>query len=229
MKIDLSQALNAALAVDVSYELAGPRPRLFRWTTDTLCVSFYGTVTAQEWENDLRLALVPLKGDRDIKVHTGFKEMWEGAYERLAGLPDLRDPLLTKIVIVGHSLGAAMALLTAFSLRHDFPALDKTKIEVLAFGCPRVGNAAWKKAYNDLVPDTWRVIHDFDLVCRVPKWGYDHVGIETGFKQDGSDYGVVKGGWQKIKEWVGGFWIDDLGDHGIAGYVSVLRKALALR
>ena len=39
-----------------------------------------------------------------------------------------------------------------------------------------VGNTSFKALYNSLVPDSFRVAVDGDIVCSVPKYGYYHVG-----------------------------------------------------
>lgn len=49
------------------------------------------------------------------------------------------------------------------------------------FGSPRVGNYKFAKAYDKIVPDSYRVVCDGDLVTGVPKllFMYTHVGHEV--------------------------------------------------
>lgn len=51
--------------------------------------------------------------------------------------------LTTKVTIVGHSLGAALALLDAVFLPLHLPAT--TTFKMVGYGMPRVGNPAFAK------------------------------------------------------------------------------------
>lgn len=89
-----------------------------------------------------------------------------------------------KLVIVGHSRGAATALLAAKMLRTDGFAVA----EIHIFGCPRVFDPAGA-AFTDACFKSicWRWIANNDTVCRIPlRWqGFRHVGQEMYF--DSSD------------------------------------------
>ena len=55
------------------------------------------------------------------------------------------------------------------------------------YGSPRVGNMAFVKRFNRLVPDAWRVYNARDLVCSVPRMmGFAHVGTPVELQADGS-------------------------------------------
>jgi hypothetical protein len=75
----------------------------------------------------------------------------------------------------GHSLGAALALLTAMDLKNNgIPTL------VYNFGQPRVGDAKFASCVASKVP-TERVTHLKDTVPHVPyeSWGYLHATREA--------------------------------------------------
>nr|KAJ0204325.1 hypothetical protein LSAT_V11C500278320 [Lactuca sativa] len=61
-----------------------------------------------------------------------------------------------KIMVTGHSMGGAMAA---------FCGLD---LAVMTFGQPRIGNAAFASYYSEVVPNTFRVTHEHDLVPHLP-------------------------------------------------------------
>jgi predicted lipase len=84
---------------------------------------------------------------------------------------------IKRIMITGHSQGAALAVLCAVDLEYNFP--DK-EIEVILFGCPRVGNEAFAKSFNRRVCKTVRVENGNDIVTKVPPklLGYCHVGAK---------------------------------------------------
>ena len=55
------------------------------------------------------------------------------------------------------------------------------------YGSPRVGNMAFVKRFNRLVPDAWRVYNARDLVCSVPRMmGFAHVGTPVELRADGT-------------------------------------------
>jgi hypothetical protein len=65
--------------------------------------------------------------------------------------------------------------------------LEKPRITMYNYGCPRVGNAAFARAYDTAVPDSWRVTNRLDMVPRVPRlMGYCHVGNSVTIRPDGS-------------------------------------------
>ncbi|KNC84847.1 hypothetical protein SARC_02958 [Sphaeroforma arctica JP610] len=85
--------------------------------------------------------------------------------------------------ITGHSLGGALATLCAFELAQEF-ATSELELTVYTFGSPRVGNSRFAAQYNQLVPNTHRLVNDGDPVCGLPKFmapqflniTYKHVG-----------------------------------------------------
>jgi triacylglycerol lipase len=92
-------------------------------------------------------------------------------------LQSLVLPGVKRIAICGHSLGAALAVLCAADMQAAFP--DR-QVEVILFGCPRVGNRNFCEHYNRVVPNTLRVENGNDIVTKVPPkiFGYRHVGAK---------------------------------------------------
>ncbi|KDD71882.1 hypothetical protein H632_c4233p0, partial [Helicosporidium sp. ATCC 50920] len=87
------------------------------------------------------------------------------------GEPVRRRPV--RVYITGHSLGGALATLAAFDLLNACAkARQACEVTVYTFGAPRTGNAAFARAYDELVPDTWHVINSDDTVTSSGKfWG----------------------------------------------------------
>jgi hypothetical protein len=55
------------------------------------------------------------------------------------------------------------------------------------YGSPRVGNAAFAQEYNDLVPDSFRLVNTYDGVPRVPLLlNYRHVHHAVYIDKDGT-------------------------------------------
>jgi hypothetical protein len=56
--------------------------------------------------------------------------------------------------------------------------VKKIKVFMYNYGSPKVGNYGFKLLYDRIVPNTFRVVVDGDLVVGLPPSGYDHVGTE---------------------------------------------------
>lgn len=84
-----------------------------------------------------------------------------------------------RLFLAGHSLGSALAMLTAALLQSD-TSESFTVDGVYSFGGPRVGDASWATVYNTLGLDqkTLRFVYYKDPVPMVPpaSSGYAHVG-----------------------------------------------------
>ena len=101
------------------------------------------------------------------------------------------------LVCAGHSLGGALATLAAYDIQTAFGFRD---LQVYTYGAPRTGNHAFARyaalplcygyqtapdlccrlselsdilccrEYEDLVPETWHVVNDADVIPRVGKF-----------------------------------------------------------
>jgi pimeloyl-ACP methyl ester carboxylesterase len=80
-----------------------------------------------------------------------------------------------KVVVVGHSLGGALAALCASRLAHDKDvAALGGGVECVTFGQPRVGDGTWAKHVDERTPRLTytRVVKAGDLFARVPTSGF---------------------------------------------------------
>jgi hypothetical protein len=124
-------------------------------------IVFRGTATKDEWEKNFELKQVPfvsrlldknisrlaypqlmehpqvpnndLFPEEQVKVHSGFVDIYTDIRDQIAGHVSNVD----EICIAGHSLGGALAQITAYDLANLAPG---TPISTVVFGCPRVGN-----------------------------------------------------------------------------------------
>ncbi|KAL4240038.1 hypothetical protein ACF0H5_000833 [Mactra antiquata] len=71
------------------------------------------------------------------------------------------------VTVTGHSLGGAIASLTAVSFVYD-NIISKDKMALYTFGMPRVGDKTSAISYDNIVKSSWRVVHSNDYVARVP-------------------------------------------------------------
>ena len=154
--------------------------------TDTECfvrirdglviVTFRGTDSKRNWINNFCFAKrsVPYDNtDTGIRVHEGFLRTYRSVRKKIH---DLIPQGACRVIVTGHSLGAALAVLCAVDIQYNFPHKD---VQAYLFGCPRVGNKAFSKSYNKRVFKTLRIVNGNDIVTKVPPalFGFKHVGI----------------------------------------------------
>ncbi|TKR87350.1 hypothetical protein L596_011761 [Steinernema carpocapsae] len=119
-----------------------------------------------------------------------FKTVWDEGLKN--AFLELRNTYPDyEVWITGHSLGGAMASLAAATIAH-LEYVEKSKLKLLTFGQPRVGDWAFAKAHDSLVFYSYRVVHNRDTVPHVPPehspaaWfdGYRHHASEVFYKND---------------------------------------------
>lgn len=100
---------------------------IVRQTESGLVMAFPGSDNLPCWITDLDIATVPVDGVGD--VHRGFWTAWQAI--SAAVIQEIGD---TPVTLVGHSLGAAIAIMAALSLT----LAGKPPVAVYGFEPPRV-------------------------------------------------------------------------------------------
>lgn len=151
-----------------------------RRENDSLQIAFRGSDSKKDWASNLTFWKRCIPYDNvasKVRVHTGFLSRYKtpACRERILRLI---TPEITRVQITGHSYGAALSVLCAVDVQYNFPDRE---VEVVLFGCPRVGNRAFQRSYNARVPQTLRVENGNDIVTKVPPalFGFHHVGAKV--------------------------------------------------
>lgn len=162
-------------------------------TDDTIVLSFRGSEPSsfRDWiTTDLDHELVSAFGigNSKVKVHNGFftamNSIWSEVHDLILArwkmLVDLnnKEP---RILITGHSLGGALANMTAATFarfvelenseHHDTNRAILANLCIHTFGQPRIGDKDFRKWYNSfevLENNTFRHVNDRDLIPRIP-------------------------------------------------------------
>tara|TARA_B100000886_G_C20365350_1_gene467057 strand:+ start:355 stop:1125 length:771 start_codon:yes stop_codon:yes gene_type:complete len=112
----------------------------------------------------------PADSETEGNVHAGFKgevdKLWPSVTKWIKNKAKSH-----KLVITGHSLGAAMAtIITSRLVEEGF-----TNVVLYTYGSPRVGDREWGKQFDNI--EAYRFVNNNDIVCQVPPFGYySHVG-----------------------------------------------------
>lgn len=121
-------------------------------------------------------ALLESRDGNDAKLHRGFADAYRSVAERvMTGIREMLSDHQRPVFITGHSLGGALAVICAFDCVLTL-GLSAKDLYVATYGSPRVGNAAFRRLYDESIPASWRVSVAPDIVAKLPKVGYQHVG-----------------------------------------------------
>ncbi|KAK6117320.1 hypothetical protein DH2020_048911 [Rehmannia glutinosa] len=140
-------------------------------------IAFRGTQerSIQNWVEDLywKQLDIDYPGVDGAMVHHGFYTAYHNTSLRPGVLNAVQKAKEIygniKIIVTGHSMGGAMAAFCGLDLRLS---LGEKNVQVMTFGQPRIGNAAFASYFNQIVPDTIRVTNDHDIVPHLPPYYY---------------------------------------------------------
>jgi hypothetical protein len=146
---------------------------------ETVFLVFRGSESPLDWLTNSNFNQRPAFG---AHVHSGFYEATEWIYPQLrAVLTELgADEAGVQLVVSGHSLGGAMAVMfSAFLMSKEARKPDL----LVTFGQPSCGNRQFMDWFGSLEIPYFRCVNDGDLVPTVPPswrthyWGHPGVGI----------------------------------------------------
>lgn len=138
-----------------------------------LVVCFRGTSSKKDALVDLNFFKTAAFGGTG-RVHRGFQNALNSVWPEIQSAVDTFGPD-KKLFFCGHSLGAALAQLAA----HRFELSQYPVAAVYVYGSPRVGDRAFKNAYDSLLADrTFLHLNNDDLVTKIPPaiFNFHHLG-----------------------------------------------------
>ncbi|XP_030511966.1 phospholipase A(1) DAD1, chloroplastic-like [Rhodamnia argentea] len=145
-------------------------------------VAFRGTGTCLEWIENLRANLTCVGGDGGVEgegpmVGRGFLSLFTSKAATNMSLQDMIREEVARIIkmygdkplsltITGHSLGAALAILSAYDISSNMP--NAPMVTVVSFGGPRIGNRTFRRFLEKSKAKVLRIVNSDDLVTKVP-------------------------------------------------------------
>jgi triacylglycerol lipase len=223
-------------------------------------IAFRGTKDVKNWMSDLYATPVSFpwlfESGPDVgDIHAGFghatRDAWgeitsameavlppPGVAADIKGLSTTTQPTLW---LTGHSLGAALAVLTGAAFSMWAPATMRPVNGLYTFGQPRVGLYRFCGNYDNLLNNrTFRFVNKEDLVPRVPfrGWDYSDIGKMIHFTSSGEPK-LESPEWtnflsrtlQSLRDFesIIGNIHTDVGDHSMDGYQQLVQsQAVAL-
>ncbi|KAK7394573.1 hypothetical protein VNO78_15104 [Psophocarpus tetragonolobus] len=153
-------------------------------------VAYRGTTTCLEWLENIRASLTDLpipcsnfeKNGCGAMVERGFLSLYTSSLPaKTSSLQEMVRREISRILqtyrgeqlsltVTGHSLGAALATLTAYDVQTAFPSLPVT---VISFGGPRVGDRTFRRHLERQGTKVLRIVNSDDLITKVPGFVFD--------------------------------------------------------
>lgn len=160
--------------------------------TNTIFTAFRGSSNLHNWIENIQIHKISPYNDSSIEIGKGFYK----AYNYIK--PEIIDNLYNlskkyntnKLLITGHSLGAAMATIMTYDILKLYP--DYKIAYLFNFGSPRVGNKEFVQDFNNYDITSYRVTHYYDMVPHVPEefLDYRHISLEIWYNRDNSRYKI---------------------------------------
>ncbi|KAK1303192.1 hypothetical protein QJS10_CPB11g00276 [Acorus calamus] len=147
-----------------------------------IVIAYRGTITCLEWLENFRAGLTRLDAsgqpDASPMVASGFWSLYtsrarEGASLREEVREEVRRLVSAyggggpiSLTVTGHSLGAALGVLTAYDVARDFG--DDALVTAVSFGGPRVGNERFRRELERRGGRVLRIVNAQDVITKVP-------------------------------------------------------------
>ena len=195
---------------------------------DTLYIVWRGSSSPKDFLEDAQVKKVNFVEPGE-KVHSGFytafSSIKEDLYSSINYVVSNNLDKIKSVVICGHSLGAALTVISSYMICKDFPQIAHL-VKNVTIGCPRVGNSIFKDNYNKLVPKSIRIVNDKDLVTRIPKIGYTHIneGITLNEKGEVITYSSLNPFRHVVEIFLSDVTGEAIKDHMVDNYLKVIDK-----
>ena len=164
----------AAMTKDTNiFGLMGRNP-----ASRTAFVSFRGTSDIEDWVADIDAipaGYLPIATFG--QVHSGFQDVYQLIRGSIAAKLATATAGCDQILITGHSLGAALAVLAAPDISRNMPP-NNIEPRLITFGGPRVGLSDFAAAFDAAIESCYRVVNFLDIVPYLPPTPYVHVGAQ---------------------------------------------------
>ncbi|XP_004492931.1 phospholipase A(1) DAD1, chloroplastic [Cicer arietinum] len=169
-------------------------------------IAFRGTTTCLEWLDNLRATLTNIdinipcnnnnnkNNNNEPMVESGFLSLYtskQDSSSSINAIPSLQEMVRKEIgrilktyegenlsfTITGHSLGAALAILTAYDIKTSFNN-RKPLVTVMSFGGPRVGNRRFRLEVEKEGIKVLRIVNSDDVITKMPGFVFDEDDVE---------------------------------------------------
>jgi predicted lipase len=145
----------------------------------TAMAAIRGTKTFVDWIEDFSAVSVPYIPNPEFgTAHLGFQIVYEHIRQNLANVLMNGCQGAQRVLVTGHSLGAAVAILAGVDIAKN--SVLRVTPELCTLAGPRVAAPDFAENFKALIPVCDRVVNFMDVVPQVPLPPlYIHVGQEV--------------------------------------------------
>lgn len=134
-----------------------------------LYIVFRGSDSMCDLMNNLNILHKPFKNIG--KTHSGYYDYYKAVEKPLMSYVQKNANRLKAVVVTGHSLGGACAVLASLDVVQYM-----SKVTCITFGTPPMADESFLEVQACLVPNTYRVFNIEDWAPKLPVPGLHHVG-----------------------------------------------------
>ena len=159
---------------------------------NSIFTAFRGSSNINNWINNIEIRKISPYNDSKIAVARGFYNEYQ--YVKQALLENIyslsKKYNTNKLLITGHSSGAACATIMVYDINVNNKDLDMAYF--FNFGSPRVGNKNFANSFNNIT--AYRITHYYDMVPHIPEefLGFQHIQREIWYNKDNTNYEICK-------------------------------------
>lgn len=155
-------------------------------------LAFRGTSDIAEWVADIDAVPEDYRPIDDFgQVHSGFQDVYQLVRGDIASNLASATAGCDQILITGHSLGAALAVLAGPDVAQEMPP-NTIEPRLITFAGPKVGLNDFAASFNAAIESCFRVVNFLDLVPYLPPAPYVHAGAQINVDSGGA----VQVGWR---------------------------------
>ena len=189
----------------------------------TTFIVFRGTSTLTDWKADLNISQENMYDYKHVKIHKGFKKQYWSVKDKIYKC--IENNLHIPIVVIGHSLGGALAQICAIDIKMRYTI--NSDVSVFTIGSPRVGNSSFANLYNKLIKNSYRLKNKGDVITYFPmRSNYCHVHSSICFDNgDVSNEPITKKVFNRLSRLCGNVnMFDSIEKHSIKEYKKNLMN-----
>ncbi|RUS31207.1 Alpha/Beta hydrolase protein [Jimgerdemannia flammicorona] len=155
-----------------------------------IIIAYHGSSYLTQFIQDAKFFKVDYPPANGTKIHKGFFECFQDSHSSVYDtvVNQVKQYPDYKLVLAGHSLGGALAVLQAMDFYQN-EGYDNSKMIVYTYGQPRIGNDAFSSYVDSLGLSIYRVINQNDIIPHYPPspFNYKHHGTEYWIDDDQGD------------------------------------------
>lgn len=154
-------------------------------------IAYRGTATSLEWLENLRATLTNVDPTNEgPMVESGFLSLYTSKIDTCPSLQETVREEIARVIemygdddvplsftITGHSLGAALATLTAYDITTTYE--KSPMVTVISFGGPRVGNKGFRSHLERSGTRILRIVNSEDVITKVPGFVFRDANVAS--------------------------------------------------